>query len=158
MTVVDLDEGRISQWKSPNLPIFEPGLQQVVETARDGTDSRTPNLFFSTDIEHTINEADLIFIAVNTPTKINGVGAGSASDITYVESAARMIATFAKTPKIVVEKSTVPCGTAERLRSIFTALAPENTFNILSNPEFLVNQHSFETSRSEGILTAHVLG
>ena len=137
MTVVDLSEGRIEAWKSLNLPIFEPDLYEVVEVARNGTDGRTPNLHFSTDIPKAINEADLIFIAVNTPTKTSGQGAGSASDLAYVESAARMIAEVATSDKIVVEKSTVPCGTADSLRAIFTALAPNIKFEILSNPEFL---------------------
>jgi UDPglucose 6-dehydrogenase len=137
VTVVDLSNERISAWKSTTLPIFEPGLYDIVEVARDGTDGRSPNLHFSTDVAGAIRKADLIFIAVNTPTKQFGVGAGSASDLGYVESAARAIAEVATSSKIVVEKSTVPCGTAERLRSIFTALAPTVSFDILSNPEFL---------------------
>lgn len=137
VTVVDLSEPRIAAWNSSILPIFEPGLQDIVEVARDGSDGRIPNLHFSTDVSGAILNADLIFIAVNTPTKTAGVGAGSASDLGYVESAARTIAEVATTDKIIVEKSTVPCGTAERLRSIFHALAPTLTFDILSNPEFL---------------------
>ncbi len=139
VTVVDLDEVRIAQWRSSNLPIFEPGLSAIVEVTRDGTDGRQPNLFFSTAISAAIQQADIIFIAVNTPTKRMGVGAGSASDLGYVESAARMIANAAPADKIIVEKSTVPCGTAERLRSIFASLAPARSFSILSNPEFLVS-------------------
>ena len=137
VTVVDLSNERISAWKSRTLPIFEPGLYDIVEVARDGTDGRAPNLHFSTDIAGAIRKADLIFIAVNTPTKEFGIGAGSASDLGYVESAARAIADVATSSKIIVEKSTVPCGTAERLRSIFLALAPTVSFDILSNPEFL---------------------
>ncbi|KAK4549731.1 hypothetical protein LTR36_005032 [Oleoguttula mirabilis] len=137
VTVVDLSEARIAAWKSNALPIFEPDLFSVVEVARDGTDGRAPNLHFSTDIAAAIDEADLIFIAVNTPTKTAGLGAGKASNLAYVESAARMIAEAATSDKIVVEKSTVPCGTAESLRTIFAALAPSLTFDILSNPEFL---------------------
>lgn len=137
MTVIDLSETRIEAWKSTTLPIFEPGLYDIVKVARDGTDGRIPNLHFSTDISGAIRDADIIFISVNTPTKTSGIGAGSASDLAYVESAARMIAEVATTDKIVVEKSTVPCGTAERLRSIFQALAPTISFDILSNPEFL---------------------
>lgn len=137
VTVVDLSEPRIAAWKSSTLPIFEPDLYEVVEVARDGTDGRTPNLHFSTDVAKGIKEADLIFISVNTPTKTAGHGAGSASDLAYVESAARMIAETATSDKIIVEKSTVPCGTADSLRNIFHALAPNVTFDILSNPEFL---------------------
>lgn len=137
VTVVDLSEERIAAWKSPTLPIYEPGLYELVVIARDGTDGRHPNLHFSTDVSKAIDEADLIFIAVNTPTKTAGHGAGSASDLAYVESAARKIAEVATSDKIIVEKSTVPCGTADSLRAIFDALAPDLRFDILSNPEFL---------------------
>lgn len=138
VTVVDLSEPRIAAWKSDSLPIFEPGLKEIVEVARDGTDGRQPNLHFSTDVSGAIHAADLIFISVNTPTKLGGIGSGSASDLAYVESAARNIAEVATTDKIIVEKSTVPCGTAESLREIFEGLADPNVnFHILSNPEFL---------------------
>lgn len=138
MTVVDLSESRIAAWKSAALPIYEPGLYEVVEVARDGTDGRVPNFHFSTDISTAIQEADLIFIAVNTPTKTEGLGAGGASDLAYVESAARHIAEVATSDKIIVEKSTVPCGTAENIREILDAHAsPDVHFDILSNPEFL---------------------
>lgn len=121
------------------MPIYEPGLHDVVKIARDhGSDDRTPNLHFSTDITRHINEADLIFIAVNTPTKTEGLGAGSASDLAYVEAAARQIAEVATSDKIIVEKSTVPCGTADNIREILDAHAlPDVHFDILSNPEFL---------------------
>lgn len=109
----------------------------MVKVARDGTDGRVPNLHFSTDISKAIDEAQLIFIAVNTPTKTVGLGAGSASDLAYVESAARHIAEVATTDKIIVEKSTVPCGTADTLRDLFETLSPNVRFDILSNPEFL---------------------
>ncbi|SMY27919.1 unnamed protein product [Zymoseptoria tritici ST99CH_1A5] len=138
VTVVDLSEARIAAWKSKALPIYEPGLYEVVEVARDGTDGRLPNFHFSTDISTTIDQADLIFIAVNTPTKTEGLGAGGASDLAYVESAARHIAEVATSDKIIVEKSTVPCGTAENIREILDAHAsPDIHFDILSNPEFL---------------------
>lgn len=139
VTVVDLSESRIAAWKSNVLPIYEPGINQIVQVARDGSDGRTPNLFFSTDISTHIDEADLIFIAVNTPTKQEGLGAGSASDLAYVESAARHIAQVARSDKIIVEKSTVPCGTADSIREILDAHATTTHlhFDILSNPEFL---------------------
>lgn len=138
VTVVDLNDPRIAAWNSRSLPIHEPGLYEVVEVARDGTDGRTPNLHFSTDVGSAVRDAELIFIAVNTSTKTAGIGAGSPSDLCYLESAARMIADVATSDKIIVEKSTVPCGTGERLRSIFKALSPNVTFDMLSNPEFLV--------------------
>lgn len=139
MEVVDLSESRIVAWRSSILPIYEPGLHAIVEPARDAIDGRSQaNLSFSTDVAGAIGRADLIFIAVNTPTKTAGVGAGSASDLGYLESAARTIAEVAATDKIIVEKSTVPVGTADFLRGIFDALGAQDVrFDILSNPEFL---------------------
>lgn len=121
-----------------NLPIYEPNLPEIVFPARDGVAGRTPNLFFSTNVQAAIAEADLIFVSVNTPTKLTGLGAGSASDLGYLESAVRMIAAVSETDKIVVEKSTVPCRTAESVRDILAANGkPGVKFDVLSNPEFL---------------------
>ncbi|KAI0080464.1 UDP-glucose dehydrogenase [Panus rudis PR-1116 ss-1] len=134
VTIVDLNKARIDAWNSPdfNLPIYEPGLVDVVKQARGR------NLFFSTDVDKGILEADLIFVSVNTPTKKSGVGAGFAADLNYVESATRRIAAVATSSKIVVEKSTVPCRTAESMRTILEANSrPGTRFDILSNPEFL---------------------
>ncbi|KAG6844676.1 hypothetical protein H0H87_004850 [Tephrocybe sp. NHM501043] len=134
VTIVDLNAARIAAWNSPDfkLPIYEPGLEDVVRQARGR------NLFFSTDVDKGIEEADLIFVSVNTPTKKSGVGAGSAADLNYVELATRRIATVANSSKIVVEKSTVPCRTAESMRTILEANSKPNCrFDILSNPEFL---------------------
>ncbi|OZJ04596.1 UDP-glucose 6-dehydrogenase [Bifiguratus adelaidae] len=132
VTIVDLNQARIDAWNSDNLPIYEPGLEDVV-FARRGK-----NLFFSTDVDKAINDADLIFVSVNTPTKKTGMGAGSAADLAYVESATRRIAEVATSSKIVVEKSTVPCRTAQSMRTILEANCRENIrFDILSNPEFL---------------------
>lgn len=138
VTVVDLSQSRIDAWNSNQLPIYEPGLQDIVQLPRSGSESRRQNLFFSTDVAGAIEKADIIFISVNTPTKTVGVGAGRASDVTYVEAAARQIAEVATSDKIVVEKSTVPVGTADSIRGIFDAIArPEINFQVLSNPEFL---------------------
>ncbi|KAI0654128.1 UDP-glucose dehydrogenase [Cubamyces menziesii] len=134
VTIVDLNQARIDAWNSPEfkLPIYEPGLEEVVRQARGR------NLFFSTDVDKGIQEADLIFVSVNTPTKKSGVGAGFSADLTYVESATRRIAAVATSSKIVVEKSTVPCRTAESMRTILEANSkPGTRFDILSNPEFL---------------------
>ncbi|KAG6889936.1 hypothetical protein C0995_013460 [Termitomyces sp. Mi166 len=134
VTIVDLNAARIAAWNSPDfqLPIYEPGLEDVVRQARG------KNLFFSTDVDKGIEEADLIFVSVNTPTKKSGVGAGSAADLNYVELATRRIATVATSSKIVVEKSTVPCRTAQSMRTILEANSKPNCrFDILSNPEFL---------------------
>ncbi|XP_056646880.1 UDP-glucose 6-dehydrogenase [Diorhabda carinulata] len=132
VTVADLSKERIAQWNSDKLPIYEPGLDDVVKTCRG------KNLFFSNDIEESILEADLIFISVNTPTKIMGNGKGRAADLKYVEGAARMIANIAKSNKIVVEKSTVPVRAAESIANILKAnQKPGVTYQILSNPEFL---------------------
>jgi UDPglucose 6-dehydrogenase len=110
VTVCDPNEKRIAAWNSDTLPVYEPGLHEVVESARGR------NLFFSTDVSGTIKDADIIFVSVNTPTKMNGIGAGRAADLRYVESVARTIAEVATTPKIIVEKSTVPVRTATTIQ------------------------------------------
>lgn len=129
--IVDINEERISEWNSDKLPIYEPGLDQIVKEARGR------NLFFSTNIEEAIVDADIIFISVNTPTKTYGHGANRAADLKYVEAVARSIAENAKTPKIVVEKSTIPVRTAEAIRSVFDAYGQSLNHQVLSNPEFL---------------------
>ncbi|KAJ3410465.1 UDP-glucose 6-dehydrogenase 1 [Chytridiales sp. JEL 0842] len=132
VTIVDINQSRIDAWNSKDLPIYEPGLDDIV-FARRGK-----NLFFSTAVDESIIEADLIFVSVNTPTKKTGMGAGFAADLAYVESATRRIAEVAKTSKIVIEKSTVPCRTAESMRVILEANSRDGIrFDILSNPEFL---------------------
>jgi len=133
VTVVDLNADRIAAWNGPleNLPIYEPGLSAVVKEARGR------NLFFSTEINTAIDKAEMIFMAVNTPTKTEGEGAGMAADMKYIESCAKTIAEVAKTDKIVVEKSTVPIRTAERIKEILDQEGNGVHFEILSNPEFL---------------------
>jgi UDPglucose 6-dehydrogenase len=134
VNVVDLNEKRIKDWNDPdtnNIPIYEPGLSEVVAEARN------KNLFFSTDVEKAINEADVIFISVNTPTKTYGDGKGMAADLKYIELCARQIAQVAKTDKIIVEKSTLPVRTAEAIKSILDSTGNGVKFQILSNPEFL---------------------
>uniref|UniRef100_UPI00398F746D UDP-glucose 6-dehydrogenase-like n=1 Tax=Pristiophorus japonicus TaxID=55135 RepID=UPI00398F746D len=132
VTVVDVNAERIRAWNSKHLPIFEPGLQEVVESCRGR------NLFFSTDIDSAIKEADLIFISVNTPTKTFGIGKGRAADLKYIEACARRIAEVGNGGKIVVEKSTVPVRAAESIRRIFNAnTKPSLNLQVLSNPEFL---------------------
>lgn len=131
VTVVDVDAERIRLWNSNELPIFEPGLEERVREVRG------KNLFFSTDVDKGIAEADIIFISVNTPTKTYGMGAGRASDLTFVENCARRIGEVAKGSKIVVEKSTIPVRTAESIRKMFSANGYGERFQVLSNPEFL---------------------
>ncbi|KAJ2957971.1 hypothetical protein NQZ79_g6404 [Umbelopsis isabellina] len=132
VTIVDLNQARIDAWNSDKLPIYEPGLEEIV------MERRGKNLFFSTDVDQGIQDADLIFVSVNTPTKKSGMGAGMAADLAYIEAATRRIAQVSKTPKIVVEKSTVPCRTAQSMRTILEANSTGNIrFDILSNPEFL---------------------
>lgn len=131
VTVVDMDAARVDAWNSDQLPIYEPGLHEVVMAARGR------NLFFSTDIDRGIREAGIIFVSVNTPTKTYGIGAGTASDLTNVELCARRIAAVANGNKIVVEKSTLPVRTAESLKRVLQANANGYKFDILSNPEFL---------------------
>jgi len=131
VTVVDVDARRIAAWNHGPLPVFEPGLDAIVHQARGR------NLFFSTDIDAAIREAQMIFICVNTPTKMYGVGAGKASDLQYVEACARRISEVARDDKIVVEKSTLPVRTAESVRAILLAQKDGPKFQVLSNPEFL---------------------
>ncbi|CAI4221273.1 unnamed protein product [Auanema sp. JU1783] len=134
VTVVDMNKPKIDEWNSDKLPIYEPGLDEIVFSARGR------NLFFSTDVAKAIREADLIFISVNTPTKMYGRGKGMAPDLKYVESVARTIAEHAGGPKIVVEKSTVPVKAAESIGCILREAQKNNStlvFEVLSNPEFL---------------------
>jgi UDPglucose 6-dehydrogenase len=131
VTVVDMNATRIAAWNSGNLPIFEPGLDEVVQQARGR------NLFFSTDVAGQIKKADIIFVAVNTPTKTYGVGAGRAADLRYIESVARTIAEHADTAKIIVEKSTIPVKTADAIKTILASNSRGVKFQVLSNPEFL---------------------
>jgi UDPglucose 6-dehydrogenase len=129
--VVDMNAARIAAWSSDTLPIYEPGLDEVVKT------SRGKNLHFSTDVKGAIAGADIVFVAVNTPTKSYGVGAGRAADLRFIESVARTIAECATTPKIIVEKSTIPVKTAETIKDILAANGRGIKFQVLSNPEFL---------------------
>ncbi len=137
--VVDIDKNRIKQWNEKNiknLPIYEPGLAEIVKRCRG------VNLHFSNLVKEKINNADMIFISVNTPTKKKGLGAGKASDLRWVEESARQVAKFAKGHTIVVEKSTLPVRTAEVIQGILTSAELDNdkeeiSFNVLSNPEFM---------------------
>jgi UDPglucose 6-dehydrogenase len=181
VTVVDRDERRIRRWKSRHLPIYEPGLVDIVRIARDGSrnftftneptpssadtaddasdasatssecesqcetarsanvtvDARKPNLFFSTEVGRCISEADVVLIAVNTPTKMRGAGAGSATDMTAFEAVTAEVALHARPGAIIVEKSTVPCRTAMLVQETLSLHRPNVHFEILSNPEFL---------------------
>ena len=134
VNVVDVNEDRIKLWNDSNLdnlPIYEPGLAELVKK------SRGRNLFFSLDIDKAINESEIIFIAVNTPTKTEGIGKGMAADLKYVELCARRIAKVARNNKIVVEKSTLPVRTAKAIQSILDETGSGVQFEVLSNPEFL---------------------
>ena len=138
VNVVDVNDDRIAKWNSnnlSNLPIYEPGLAEVVKKCRG------ENLHFSTNIKEHIEKADLIFISVNTPTKVKGIGAGQAVDLKYVEASSREISKYARGYTIVVEKSTLPVKTAQTIKEILDAsIINENTdksFSVLSNPEFL---------------------
>ncbi len=134
VNVSDVNKERITLWNHEDLsrlPIYEPGLAELVAKQRG------KNLFFTTDVEQVIQEADIIFISVNTPTKTFGKGKGQAADLKYIELAARTIAKVSKSDKIVVEKSTLPVRTAEAIRNILDNTGNDVKFEILSNPEFL---------------------
>jgi UDPglucose 6-dehydrogenase len=133
VTVVDANPEKIKAWNGPldNLPVYEPGLSEVVNEARGR------NLFFSGDIAGNIEKSEMIFMAVNTPTKTEGEGAGMAADLRYVEACARDIGKYSKSDKIVIEKSTLPVRTAEKIKEILEENSEGIHFEILSNPEFL---------------------
>lgn len=131
VNVVDMNAARIAAWNSDKLPIYEPGLDDVVRQARG------KNLHFTTDVAGNIKSADIIFVAVNTPTKTYGVGAGRAADLRYIESVARTIAQHATGSKIIVEKSTIPVKTADTIRTILSSNCDGLKAQVLSNPEFL---------------------
>lgn len=141
VTVVDLNKERIALWNDAdvaNIPIYEPGLPAIVSEARGR------NLFFSTDVDKAIDEAQIIFISVNTPTKTYGAGKGMAADLKYIELCARQIASVSKGDKIVVEKSTLPVRTAEAIKNILDNTGNGVQFQILSNPEFLAEGTAVE--------------
>ncbi|RZL96906.1 MAG: nucleotide sugar dehydrogenase, partial [Pedobacter sp.] len=134
VTVVDLNEVRIAAWNDPDvdkLPVYEPGLGEIVQEARGR------NLFFSTDVDLAIEEAQMIFISVNTPTKTYGLGKGMGADLKWIELCARQIARVSTSNKIVVEKSTLPVRTAEAIKDILQYTGSGVQFQVLSNPEFL---------------------
>ena len=134
VSVVDTNPLRIDSWNDinlDNLPIYEPGLKEIISKTRDR------NLFFSTDIDQAINESEMIFMAVNTPTKSKGQGKGMAADLTYVESSALQIANASKSDKIVIEKSTLPVRTAEKIKEVLNSNSTGINFEVISNPEFL---------------------
>ena len=131
VNVVDINAERVAAWNTDQLPVYEPGLLEVVKQARGR------NLFFGTDVESAIREADMVFISVNTPTKTYGVGKGRAADLRFVELCARQIARVATSDKIVVEKSTLPVRTAQAIKTILAETGNSVKFQVLSNPEFL---------------------
>ncbi len=131
VTVSDINHERIDEWNSPELPVYEPGLEEIVKKTRG------KNLFFTKDIENQIKENDIIFVCVNTPTKTFGTGAGKASDLQYLEKTARQIMQCSGSPKIVIEKSTLPVKTALAIERILMSGKSKVQFEVLSNPEFM---------------------
>lgn len=142
--VVDVNAGRIAAWQSDTLPIYEPGLKEVVERARGR------NLFFSTDVVAGIKEADIIFVSVNTPTKTFGAGAGKAANLQYWEKTARDIIEHAEHDKIVIEKSTLPVRTAEAMHRILQSNTKGLNFDIISNPEFMAEGTAIDDLQNPG--------
>lgn len=141
ITIVDANSDKIAAWNSENLedlPVFEPGLSEIIQEVRG------KNLFFSTDIDQAIEKADTLFISVNTPTKTYGKGKGMAADLKFVELCARKIAEVSKSPKIVIEKSTIPVRTASIIKSILQQSENSFDFYVLSNPEFLAEGTAVE--------------
>ncbi len=138
VTVVDINADRIAQWNSDELPIYEPGLFEIVAQCRG------KNLNFTTEVEAAIASSQMIFISVNTPTKTFGTGAGRAANLEFIEKSARQIARVSSGHKIVVEKSTLPVRTAEAIKTILSNSGNGATFDVLSNPEFLAEGTAIE--------------
>ncbi|MBW1679078.1 MAG: nucleotide sugar dehydrogenase [Deltaproteobacteria bacterium] len=138
VTVTDINQQRIDQWNSDDLPIYEPGLDKIVKEVRD------KNLFFTTEIIEGIKKAGVIFVSVNTPTKEFGEGAGMAADLQYWESVARLIRRHAESDKIIIEKSTLPVKTALAMERVLSAGKNRVHFEVLSNPEFLAEGSAIE--------------
>jgi len=134
ITVVDKSKEKIDQWNSQDLsmlPVFEPGLTEIIRKVRN------KNLFFSTDIKSAVQKSEMIFLAVNTPTKTEGKGKGMAADLSNIISSAKEIANYSNSDKIIIEKSTLPVRTAEKLKEILSKSKNDINFEVLSNPEFL---------------------
>ncbi len=131
VVVVDISEEKIAAWQSDQLPIYEPGLKEIIFSLRG------KNLLFSTEVDRYISESDIIFVSVNTPTKTFGQGAGKAADLQFWEKTARQILKNSTSPKIVVEKSTLPVRTAEAMERILNSNDKGLFFDVVSNPEFL---------------------
>ena len=134
LKVVDINQNRINAWNDNDLtklPIFEPGLERIIDRTRNR------NLFFETNIENSISWADIIFISVNTPIKQRGLGAGKASDLRWIENCSRQIGLHAKGHTVVIEKSTLPVKTASTIKTILNEFSNNKSFSVLSNPEFL---------------------
>ncbi len=150
VTVVDSNKNRIESWNDPDLsklPIYEPGLSEIIKQCRG------KNLFFSNDVDKAILESQMIFMAVNTPTKTYGEGKGMAADLTFVEKCARQIASISVSDKIIVEKSTLPVRTAETIKAILSSNKNGISFEVLSNPEFLAEGTAIEDlSKSDRVL------
>ena len=139
ITVVDINKDRIDRWNSDELPIYEPGLLKVVKEARGR------NLFFQTDVAEATTDADIIFVSVNTPTKMFGEGAGKAADLQFWEKTAHEILANCRKPEVVVvEKSTLPVRTAEAMAKILESGKSSTKFSVVSNPEFLAEGTAIE--------------
>ncbi len=141
VVVVDQDKNKIKSWNNKSLkelPIYEHGLEELIEKTRN------KNLYFSVDIDKAIEESNMIFVAVNTPTKETGEGKGFAADLSNVEACAKRIALKSKSNKIVIEKSTLPVRTAEKIKEVLKKFNKKNNFEVISNPEFLAEGTAIE--------------
>lgn len=129
VTCVDTNETKIEQLKHGIIPIYEPGLEPLVKK-----NVEEKRLCFSTDIATAVPEAEAVFIAVGTPSSRRGDGY---ADLTYIYEAAREIAVHLRGYTVVVDKSTVPVGTARQVERIIRETNPSADFSVASNPEFL---------------------
>jgi UDPglucose 6-dehydrogenase len=128
VTCVDIDVDKIARLQAGEMPIYEPGLEQLVTK-----NVQSGRLRFTTDLKQAVEQALVIFLAVGTPPKSDG-----SPDLSFVEAAARSVADYMNEYKVIVTKSTVPIGTGEHLRKLVRAqLKTRLNFGIVSNPEFL---------------------
>src|SRR5215210_6092922 len=125
---VDVDREKIAQLSEGVIPIYEPGLEQLVTK-----NIQAGRLHFTTDLKQAVERALVIFLAVGTPPREDG-----SADLSHIEAAARSIAEYLDDYKVIVTKSTVPVGTGQRLRKLIREHQKgRNNFGIVSNPEFL---------------------
>lgn len=124
---VDIDEAKVIRMRNGEVPIYEPGLEQIFDR-----NTKQGRLKFTTSLEEGVKHGEIIFLALPTPP-----GEDGSADLSYILGVAKQMAPMIDSYKVVVDKSTVPVGTAEKVHGIIASLADESLFDVVSNPEFL---------------------